>query len=149
MSDPTTLHYQVTGASGFVGSHVVDELLRQGYSVRGYAYILSLDTTQYTYGLMTVVSAVRSHNVARISKSYESFGDRFTTTVIDDIATSDLSQAVKVCITPISYLLLEAECILGVDAIIHVASPLSNSAAPQVILDVRGAHTWFKFSYFL
>jgi nucleoside-diphosphate-sugar epimerase len=63
---------------------------------------------------------VRSHNVARISKSYESFGDsgRFTTTVIDDIATSDLLQAVK-----------------GVDAIIHVASPLSNSAAPQVILD--------------
>jgi hypothetical protein len=42
-------------------------------------------------------SAVRSHNVARISKSYESFGDsgRFTTTVIDDIATSDLLQAVK------------------------------------------------------
>ena len=86
---------QVTGASGFIGSHVVDELLRQGYSVRGYAYILSLNTTQYTYGLMTVVSAVRSHNVARISKSYESFGDRFTTTVIDDIATSDFSQAVK------------------------------------------------------
>jgi hypothetical protein len=45
--------------------------------------------------MMTVVSAVRSHNVARISKSYESFGDRFTTTVIDDIATSDLVQAVK------------------------------------------------------
>jgi hypothetical protein len=44
---------------------------------------------------MTVGSAVRSHNVARISKSYESFGDRFTTTVIDDIATSDLLQAVK------------------------------------------------------
>ena len=90
-----TLHYQVTGASGFIGSHVVDELLRQGYSVRGYAYILSLHTTQYTYGLMTIVSAVRSHNVPLIGKSYESFGDRFTTTVIDDIATSDFSQAVK------------------------------------------------------
>ena len=54
-----------------------------------------MHTTQYTYGLMTVVSAVRSHNVPRISKSYESFGDRFTTTVIDDIATADFSQAVK------------------------------------------------------
>ena len=91
----TTRHYQVTGVSGFVGSHVVDELLRQGYSVRGYAYIISLHSTQYTYGLMTVFSAVRSHNVARVDKSYESFGDRFTTTVIDDIATSDFSQAVN------------------------------------------------------
>jgi nucleoside-diphosphate-sugar epimerase len=93
--DATTIDYQVTGASGFIGSHVVDELLRQGYSVRGYAYLLSLHTTQCTYGLMIVDSAVRSHNVARISKSYESVGDRFTTTVIDDIATSDLLQAVK------------------------------------------------------
>ena len=40
-----------------------------------------------------------------------------------------------------SYLLMEAECILGVDAIIHVASPLANTAGPQVILDVRGPHT--------
>jgi hypothetical protein len=44
---------------------------------------------------MTVVSAVRSHSAPRISKSYESFGDRFTTTAIDDIATSDFSQGVK------------------------------------------------------
>jgi hypothetical protein len=38
---------------------------------------------------------VRSHNVARVSKSYESFGDRFATTVIDDLVASDLSEAVK------------------------------------------------------
>jgi hypothetical protein len=28
---------------------------------------------------------------------------------------------------------------LGVDAIIHVASPLPDAGGPQVILDVRGA----------
>jgi len=45
--------------------------------------------------IIIVVSAVRGHNVARISKSYESYGDRFTTTVIENLVTSDLSQAVK------------------------------------------------------
>ncbi|KAH9047652.1 NAD-P-binding protein [Lactarius hengduanensis] len=87
----------VTGASGFVGSHVVSELLREGYTVRG---------------------SVRSHNVARVSKSYESFGDRFVAVVIDDLVTSDLLAAVK-----------------GVDAIIHVASPLSVSTTPDVGLE--------------
>ncbi len=52
-------------------------------------------SAQYTYVPANVVSAVRSHNVARISKSYESFGNKFTTTVIDDLATSDFSEAVK------------------------------------------------------
>jgi hypothetical protein len=42
-----------------------------------------------------IVSAVRSHNVARVSKNYESFGDRFSTVVIDDLVTSDLQAAVK------------------------------------------------------
>ena len=51
-----------------------------------------------------------------------------------------------VCVAPISYLLPEAERILGVDAIIHVASPLPNTATPQVIIDVRGPHTWFTLS---
>jgi len=86
----------VTGVSGFVGSHVVNELLREGYTVRG---------------------AVRSHNVARVNRSYQSFGDKFATVVIDDLITSDLLAAVK-----------------GVDAIIHVASP--SSATPGVVLDV-------------
>ncbi|KAH9166058.1 NAD-P-binding protein [Lactarius sanguifluus] len=87
----------VTGASGFVGSHVVLELLREGYTVQG---------------------TVQSHNVARVNKGYESFGDRFAAVVIDDLITSDLLAAVK-----------------GVDAIIHVASPLSISATPDIILE--------------
>ena len=79
---------------------------------------------------------MRSHNVARVSKSYESYGNRFTTTVIEDLATSDLSQAVKGS-CKLLFLYSEAEYVPGVDAIIHVASPLANAATPQVILDVR------------
>ncbi|KAH8976398.1 NAD-P-binding protein [Lactarius hatsudake] len=93
----------VTGASGFVGSHVVLELLREGYTVWG---------------------TVRSHNVARVTKGYESFGDRFAAVVIDDLVTSDLLAAVK-----------------GVDAIIHVASPLSISATPNVVLETAVSGT--------
>lgn len=108
----------VTGASGFVGSHVVGELLREGYTVRG---------------------AVRSHNVARVNKSHESFGDRFATVVIDDLVTSDLLAAVKGMMRCARPAYRMAEHILGVDAIIHVASPLAHSAAPAVILDVRSS----------
>ena len=85
--------------------------------------------------IIVVVSAVRSHNVGRITKSYESYGDRFTTTVIEDLATSDLSQAVKGS-CELLFIYSEAEYVPGVDAIIHVASPLANAASPQVILDV-------------
>jgi len=41
---------------------------------------------------------------------------------------------------------LKAECISGVDAIVHVASPLSDAASPQKTVDVRGGHNWLKFS---
>jgi hypothetical protein len=44
---------------------------------------------------VSVFSTVRSPNVPRVSKSYESFGNRFNTTIIDDLGASDLSQAVK------------------------------------------------------
>jgi hypothetical protein len=36
---------------------------------------------------------------------------------------------------------------LGVDAIIHVASPLAHTAAPEVILDVRNRQTSFSASW--
>ncbi|KAH9080373.1 NAD-P-binding protein [Lactarius deliciosus] len=105
----------VTGASGFVGSHVVLELLREGYTVRG---PIPYDTLLSVLTPAGVVSTVRSHNVARVNKGYESFGDKFAAVVIDDLVTSDLLATVK-----------------GVDAIIHVASPLSISATPDVVLE--------------
>jgi hypothetical protein len=48
-----------------------------------------------------------------------------------------------------SLLFQKAEYITGVNAIIHVASPLPNTADPQVILDVRSADTRSSFLYFL
>ncbi|KAH9039297.1 hypothetical protein EDB85DRAFT_1887481 [Lactarius pseudohatsudake] len=97
------------------------ELLRGGHTVRGCARILQSYTVDPM--LTGVVSAVRSRNVARVNKSYESFGDKFSVTAIDDLVTSDLSDAVK-----------------GVDAIIHVAYALPN-ANPGVVLDAAVSGT--------
>ena len=91
-----------------------------------------------------VVSAVRSHNVTRVNKSYESFGNRFSITVIDDLVTSDLTDAVKGmrCVGPLVPVSSNpmAEYILGVDAIIHVATA-TPPAKPDVILDVCSNQT--------
>ena len=87
-----------------------------------------------------VVSAVRSHNVARVSKSHESFGDRFSTVTVDDLVTSDLQAAVKgTQCTSTANSSMSLKHVLGVDAIIHVASPLAHAATPEVILDVRSS----------
>ncbi|KAI0042207.1 NAD-P-binding protein, partial [Auriscalpium vulgare] len=86
----------VTGASGFLGSQVVDQLLDAGFYVRGTA---------------------RSKSAPRVSASYESFGDRFRTVIVEDLATSDLTEAFE-----------------GVDAVIHVASPMARSAPPDILI---------------
>jgi hypothetical protein len=60
-------------------------------------------------------------------------------------STSDFSQAVKGLSRRGTLLVsLKAEYMSGVDAIIHVASPLPDTANPQGILVVRGGHVQFR-----
>ncbi|TFY78624.1 hypothetical protein EWM64_g5384 [Hericium alpestre] len=64
----------VTGANGFLASHIVDQLLDAGHRVRG---------------------SVRSGKEDSLRSAYASYGDRFDATVIDDIGTSDLEPAFR------------------------------------------------------
>ncbi|KAF5344329.1 hypothetical protein D9758_013254 [Tetrapyrgos nigripes] len=63
----------VSGASGFVGSHIVYQLLQEGYSVRG---------------------AARGPKVTTLATAFESFS-RFKAVEVSDISSSDLSEALK------------------------------------------------------
>jgi len=73
MSQPLVL---VTGVSGFLGSHVVDQLLKDGYRVRGTA---------------------RSAKVAAVHEAFTSQpgGDRVEIVGIDDIIAGDFTKALE------------------------------------------------------
>nr|GAT49322.1 predicted protein [Mycena chlorophos] len=64
----------VTGASGYVGSVVVHELLEAGYPVRGSA---------------------RGRKVAQIQTAFAPYGAQFEAIEIADVASSDYTQALK------------------------------------------------------
>ncbi|KAA1467423.1 NAD-P-binding protein [Dentipellis sp. KUC8613] len=86
----------VTGATGFIGATVIDKLLEAGYNVRGTA---------------------RSQKIDKLRAAYKSYGDKFEAVVVDDIALSDWTDALR-----------------GVRALIHIASPLGNGDAPEYVL---------------
>ncbi|KAJ7214260.1 hypothetical protein B0H12DRAFT_1205732 [Mycena haematopus] len=86
----------VTGASGFLGSHVVLQLLEKGYRVRAVA---------------------RGAKADHLKSSYANYGDRFELVKITDIAHDQFPEA-----------------LVGVDAIIHLASPLPGRAEPATLL---------------
>jgi hypothetical protein len=70
----------------------------EGYTVRGYVHVPQSSAAEPLRPVLTpawIVCAVRNHNVARVNKSHQSFGDRFPIVVIDDLITSDLLAAVK------------------------------------------------------
>ncbi|KAJ7127876.1 hypothetical protein C8R44DRAFT_733286 [Mycena epipterygia] len=86
----------VTGASGFLGSHVVFQLLEKGYRVRAVA---------------------RGAKADFLKSSYSSYGDRFEVVRIADIAHDQFPEA-----------------LVGVDAVVHLASPLAGRAEPAALL---------------
>ncbi|KAF5372658.1 hypothetical protein D9615_009866 [Tricholomella constricta] len=64
----------LTGASGFLGSHIATQLLDNGYSVRATA---------------------RGRRIEELKKSYAKFGDRFQVVDVLDLATDQFPEALE------------------------------------------------------
>ncbi|KAJ3477363.1 hypothetical protein NLI96_g10512 [Meripilus lineatus] len=64
----------VTGITGFLGSHVVDQLLRDGYRVRGTA---------------------RSAKVSLAQEGYAAYGSQYEVVAIDDLVRGDFTEALR------------------------------------------------------
>ncbi|KAJ7763406.1 hypothetical protein B0H16DRAFT_1527778 [Mycena metata] len=93
----------VTGASGFLGSHVVLQLLEKGYRVR---------------------AAARGGKIEELKGTYANYGDRFDVVEIADISQNKFPEALN-----------------GVDAAIHLASPLAGRETPAVMLEMAAQGT--------
>ena len=105
--------------------------------MRIYIHLFFFTRTRIILLIVVVISAVRSHNVALISKSYESYSDRFTTTVVEDLTTSDLSQAVKgACKSLLQILRLNRS---------QVSTPSSMSRLRSRMLPVRKSSSMCAF----
>ncbi|KZP16503.1 NAD(P)-binding protein [Athelia psychrophila] len=87
----------VTGVAGYLGSHIVQQLLEGGYRVRGTA---------------------RGVKIAQVKNAYASYGERFEVVEVNDVAVDDVS----------AYL-------IGVDAVMHTAAPLSNRPDTKEIMN--------------
>jgi nucleoside-diphosphate-sugar epimerase len=75
MSNLNTQRVLITGASGFLATHVIAKALEAGYAVRG------------------TVRSVDKGNA--IQQRYSHLGDKFDIVVVNDLVTGDLTEALK------------------------------------------------------
>ncbi|KAH8100066.1 NAD(P)-binding protein [Cristinia sonorae] len=85
----------VTGASGYLGAHVIEQLVKAEYRARG---------------------TVRSTKLATSRDAFSVYGDDVEIVGLDDLAGGDFSDVLK-----------------DVDAVIHVAAPISEDNAEQAL----------------
>ena len=112
----------VTGANGFIGSHVADQLIQAGYLVRG----TSRDTTKAAW--MTEL----------FDNKYGK--GRYEALVVDDIAKKGALD--EACLgTPLGLGPHSSDPSLGISAVAHVASDLSLDPDPNNVIPavVNGA----------
>jgi nucleoside-diphosphate-sugar epimerase len=104
----------VTGANGYIAIHVVDQLLKAGYAVRG-----------------TVRSEKKTLHLKQVFAGY---GDKLELIIVDDITRVRLGSSVRALCW--WYLWGQEgvfdDAVKGVDALAHMASPLTmNWDDPQ------------------
>lgn len=83
---------QTTGVNGYLGAHVVDQLVQHGYRVRGYVADLS-HTTLANPELS--FRTVRSSNLALSKKSFAVYGDAVEIVALDDLVHGNFPEIFK------------------------------------------------------
>jgi hypothetical protein len=111
--------WQVTGANGFVGSHIIYQLLEKGYRVRGWAHLLRRHLLGFDHLFLNPRTA-RGAKIDLIKATFSSYGDKFEVVTVNDVAVHNLSDHLE-----------------GVDAVIHAAAPLPGKGDPKALLNVR------------
>ena len=121
----------MTGASGFIGAHVVVQLLDAGYSVRGYDGPLVTRAA-----LIGRCSTARGAKLELLREHFKSI-PQFEAVQIDDIVAGDFTAALKgesLSTFPAGW--FSKLYPSGVSAVIHLASPLAGRETPEAGLNV-------------